>query len=389
MIVLGGGAAGLMCALTAGQRGRRVVVLEGSNRIGKKILMSGGGRCNFTNLHCTPQHFLSANPHFCKSALSRYTQWDFLALVEKHAIAWHEKTLGQLFCDASSKDILEALKAECAAAGAVIKTSVDIQSVRHDDQYEVSTGSGNFSAPALVIATGGLSIPKMGASDFGYRLARQFGLQVNETRAALVPLTFSGEMLALCQRLAGVSLPVVVSTGDAAFAENMLFTHRGLSGPAILQISSYWQLGTEIRIDLLPGRDMAKELLAAKSAAPRSTIRRQLVDQLPRALLLELESLLWSEYAATALAETPDLVLRNVGNTLNGWALKPSGTEGYRTAEVTLGGIDTGELSSQTMECRRQPGLYCIGEVVDVTGHLGGFNFQWAWASGRAAGLAV
>lgn len=388
VVILGGGAAGLMCAMVAGQRGRRVVVLERANKIGKKILMSGGGRCNFTNLHCEPARYLSANPNFCISALSRYTQWDFIALVERHGIAYHEKAHGELFCDHSSKDILNMLRTECARAGVDVRTDCDVTDVTWDDRYAVTCADAAFDAESLVIATGGLSIPKMGATDFGYRLARQFGLKVRETRAGLVPLTFSGAMLELAGRLSGLSVPAVASTGDGAhsFTENILFTHRGLSGPAILQLSSYWQPGQDIRLNLLPDHAADALLLQAKAAQPRALLRTILAPLLPRALVLELEKLWWPTQARMRLADIPDRTLRTVAANLNDWQLKPAATEGYRTAEVTLGGIDTDELSSQTMESKRQPGLYCIGEAVDVTGHLGGFNFQWAWSSAQAAG---
>ena len=386
VIILGGGAAGLMCAITAGRRGRRVIILEGSNRIGKKILMSGGGRCNFTNLHCEPDNFLSANPAFCISALSRYTQWDFIALVEKHGIPYHEKTAGQLFCDRSSKDIVSMLALECRNAGVRIETNCGITDVRHDGQYTVTANGAVFTADSLVVATGGLSIPKMGASDFGYRLARQFGLRVLDTRAGLVPFTLSGPMQVMSGRLSGVSLPATLSCDRASFNGDILFTHRGLSGPAALQLSSYWTAGTDIRADLLPGVDGLDMLQAAKASRPRSVLRTVIGDCLPRALVIELQALKWQQLAERPLAEIAAGELRRIAATLHAFPLRPSGTEGYRTAEVTLGGIDTGELSSQSMECRRQPGLYCIGEVVDVTGQLGGFNFQWAWASGSAAG---
>jgi predicted Rossmann fold flavoprotein len=386
VIILGGGAAGLMCAIAAGQRGRRVVVLEGSNKVGKKILMSGGGRCNFTNLHCEPSRFISANPDFCISALSRYTQWDFIALVEKHGIAYHEKTLGQLFCDETSKEILAALTTECAQAAVTILTDCDISAVSHQQRYSVTCNKGIFAGESLVIATGGLSIPKMGATDFGYRLARQFGLNVRPTRAGLVPFTFSGVLDELMERLSGVSLPVTIGTGDVTFTESTLFTHRGLSGPAALQLSSYWVPGEDIWLNLLPGHDAAALLLKAKTTQPKALLRTVLYQTLPRALVLELEPLYWSEFAQKPLAEISNEVLKRIASQLNAWVLKPASTEGYRTAEVTLGGIDTDELSSKTLECKRQPGLYCIGEVVDVTGHLGGFNFQWAWASAQAAG---
>jgi predicted Rossmann fold flavoprotein len=389
VVVIGGGAAGLMCAIVAGNRGRRVLVLEGSNKIGKKILMSGGGRCNFTNLHCQPKNFLSANPRFCISALSRYTPIDFVELVEKHGVAWHEKAAGQLFCDHSSKDILAMLVDECEQANVAIQTDCEISAVTHNEQFLVDSNSGRFSSATLVVATGGLSIPKMGASDFGYRLARQFGIKIRQTRAGLVPFTFSGAMHEMTSRLSGVSLNATLSTGNSSFTEDILFTHRGLSGPAALQLSSYWSPGRDIEVDLLPDRAGSTLLLDAKSAQPRSRVRTVLSEMLPRALVLELQNLMWSEVAERPLAEISGADFRRIGGLLNGWQIRPSGTEGYRTAEVTLGGIDTDELSSKTMECKRHPGLYFIGEVVDVTGHLGGFNFQWAWASAQAAGQVV
>jgi predicted Rossmann fold flavoprotein len=396
VIILGGGAAGLMCAIAAGQRGRRVVVLESANKIGKKILMSGGGRCNFTNLHCEPANFLSANPHFCKSALSRYTQWDFIALVEEHGIAYHEKALGQLFCDDSSKDILAMLEAECAQAGVEISTDMEVTAVSkqtdvEEQNFEVVTATATFSAGSLVLATGGLSIPKMGASDIGYRLARQFGLNVLDTRAGLVPFTFTGEMHELTNRLSGLSVPAAISNADGSmsFTESILFTHRGLSGPAVLQISSYWQPGETIQLNLLPEHNAQEHLLQAKSQQPKALLRTVLSELLPRALALELQELWWAEQADVSMNELRDELLRDIGKQLNNWVLKPAGTEGYRSAEVTLGGIDTDEVSSRTMESKQHPGLYCIGEVVDVTGHLGGFNFQWAWSSAQAAGQVV
>jgi len=389
VIVLGGGAAGLMCAIAAGQRGRRVIVLEGSNKIGKKILMSGGGRCNFTNLHCEPSRFISTNPSFCISALSRYTQWDFITLVEKHDIAFHDKAAGQLFCDNSSKDVLGMLETECADAGVTILTSCEIAAVEYEGNYTISSNAGTFSADSLVIATGGLSIPKMGASDFGYRLAKQFGLAVRDTRAGLVPFTFTGAMHELTNRLSGVSLQATVSAGGRAFTEDILFTHRGLSGPAALQASSYWLPGHDIEVDLLPTTQADELLLDAKATQPKALLRTILADHLPRALVLELQQIFWSESADKPLGDMSDNFLRQLATQLQRWVVRPAATEGYRTAEVTLGGIDTDELSSKTMECKRQRGLYCIGEVVDVTGHLGGFNFQWAWSSAQAAGQAV
>lgn len=389
VIVLGGGAAGLMCAIAAGRRGRRVRVLEGSNRIGKKILMSGGGRCNFTNLHCNPSHFISSNPNFCISALSRYTPRDFVALVEKHGIAYHEKSAGQLFCDRSSKDVLTMLAKECDEANVRIVTNCGIETIGHEQDFTVISDKGTFSAQSLVIATGGLSIPRMGASDLGYRLARQFGLRVRDTRAGLVPFTFTGAMHALTERLSGISLRATLGTRDVTFTESILFTHRGLSGPAALQLSSYWLPGTEIQLNLLPDDEARSLLLEAKATQPKALLRTVLAEFLPRALVLELQTLYWPDLAETPLAETSDKALRQVAETLSRWTLKPAATEGYRTAEVTLGGIDTDELSSKTMESRRHPGLYCIGEVIDVTGNLGGFNFQWAWASAQAAGRAL
>lgn len=389
ILVIGGGAAGLMCAITAAGRGRNVLILEGSNRIGKKILMSGGGRCNFTNLYCEPDNFLSHNPHFCKSALSRYTQHDFIALVEKHGIPYHEKTAGQLFCNNSSKDIVAMLQRECDDANVRIETNCSIEKVEVDETFAVTTEQGKFTATRLVIATGGLSIPKMGASGFGYGVARQFGLNVFDTRAGLVPFTFTGAVQEMATRLSGISTGASVSAGGASFTEDILFTHRGLSGPAILQASSYWRPGEDIEIDLLPGSDASEILLAARASQPRSQLRTVLSSHLPRALVLELQDLFWAEYAEVPLGEIGNDSLSGIAANLQRWRLKPAATEGYRTAEVTLGGVDTSELSSKTMEAHKQPGLYFIGEVVDVTGHLGGFNFQWAWSSGHAAGMAV
>lgn len=378
-----------MCAATAGRRGRRVLVLEGSNRVGKKILMSGGGRCNFTNLHCEPANFISANPHYCKSALSRYTQWDFIALVEKYGIPYHEKESGQLFCDNSSKDIVAMLLAECEQAGVEIRTSVDIEAVSYDSGYTTDTAQGSFTSKAVVVATGGLSIPKMGATGFGYQVARQFGIHVLPTRAGLVPFTFSGAMHDLTERLSGVSAPAIVSTDAVSFPGDILFTHRGLSGPATLQASSYWTPGEAISIDLLPGDDIAARLLRMKREQPKSLLRTALGTLLPRALVAELQALFWPGQAELPLADFANSLLETIGRQMAAWSLRPAGTEGYRTAEVTLGGVDTDALSSQTMEARSRPGLYFIGEVVDVTGHLGGFNFQWAWSSGYAAGMAA
>ena len=380
-IILGAGAAGLMCAATAGQRGRRVLLLDHAERPGKKILISGGGRCNFTNLGVAADRFLSKNPHFAKSALSRYTPRDFLALVERHGIAWHEKTLGQLFCDGSSRQIVEMLLAECAMGGVEIACHAAIGAVGHaDGRFSVSAGARTATAPALVIATGGPSIPKMGATGFAYDLARQFGLKVVQPRPALVPLTLSGEE-ALFRELSGVSAEVVARCGKAAFREAALFTHRGLSGPAILQISSYWQRGERIGIDFLPDHP-AGWLLGAKRATPRATLRRLLGEALPE----RLAGLLAARLALEGyIGNLPDRALIAAQDRLGDWRFTPDGSEGFAKAEVTAGGIDTAGLSSRTMEAVRLPGLHVIGEAVDVTGWLGGYNFQWAWASGWVA----
>jgi len=392
-IILGAGAAGLMCALTAAQRGRRVLVLERSNKVGKKILMSGGGRCNFTNLHVNPERFLSANPHFCKSALSRYSQWDFIELVKRHGIEYFEKQTvnglsGQLFCEQSSKQILAMLLKECADAGVAIRTDCETLEVKHSDGFHVATSHGPFSAETIVIATGGLSIPSLGGSGLGYQLAEQFGLRLLPTAAGLVPLIITGALKGTCHALSGVGCEAVISNQRATFREDLLFTHRGLSGPAVLQISSYWQPGESVRVNLLPGTDAHALLRAWKHEHPRALLRTQLSTVLPRQLVLELERLFWPQRSEKPLAEWPDRHLEELAAALQAWELKPAGTEGYRTAEVTLGGVDTRDLSSKTMESGTA-GLFFIGEVVDVTGHLGGFNFQWAWASGHAAGLAV
>ena len=393
VIIIGGGASGLMCALHAGQRGRRVLLLDRSNKVGKKILMSGGGRCNFMNLDVTAENFLSNNPHFSISALKRYTQWDFLALVDKHGIAWHERKHGQLFCNDSAKDILNMLLAECADAGVEIRSSCEITSVTvaadSGQRFVLQTSLGEFRAESLVVATGGLSIPTMGASGFGYDLARQFGHSVLPTRAGLVPFMFSDGFKAISERLSGLAQEAVLENERASFAENILFTHRGLSGPAVLQLSNYWLPGEAVQVNLFPAEDMQAWLLSRKQSQPRSLLRTLLAEQLARSLIDELQTLLWPAYAETPIAEIPDAILLQIANGLNGWLLRPSSTEGYRTAEVTLGGVNCDEVSSKTMESKRQPGLYFIGEVLDVTGHLGGFNFQWAWSSGHAAGIVV
>ena len=395
--VIGAGAAGMMCAAVAGQRGRRVVLLDHATRLAEKIRISGGGRCNFTNIGAGPANFLSQNPHFCRSALSRYTAQDFLALVKKHRIAWHEKHKGQLFCDDSSEQIIQMLRAECnlgevswrmpCKVGAIDKTGTG---------FLVSAEGGDIECDSLVIATGGLSIPKIGATDLGYRVARQFDLQVVEPRPGLVPLTFDGPSWEAFVPLAGIALEVEVSTGGGKgkgkakgghFREDLLFTHRGLSGPAILQISSYWQPGTPIVLDLLPEMDVAEELIAMKT-----TVRKQLGNVLAQWLPARLADglLVANGFAPDArLADMADAKLRKLGDAINRWAIVPTGSEGYKKAEVTLGGVDTRELSQQTMMANKVPGLYFIGETVDVTGWLGGYNFQWAWASGQAAGQSV
>lgn len=385
VVVIGAGAAGLMCAIAAGQRGKRVLVLDHANRPGKKILMSGGGRCNFTNLGVTPAQFLSANPHFAKSALARYTPWDFIALVEKHRIKYHEKELGQLFCDESSKLIVRMLLDECAAAGVELRTDCAVQRVRNTDGgFQLGTSLGDVQSKSLVVATGGLSIPSMGATGFGYELARQFGHTVLATRAGLVPLTQSGKHQAHYQDLAGVALPVAETRiGKQSFRAGLLFTHRGLSGPSILQISSYWQPGDDLRIDLAPEVPLAEWLVAQRAARPAAELKTVLGDVLPKRLAQRLCER-WFESRPMRQHREPELA--EIGRQLQDWPMVAGGTEGYRTAEVTLGGVDTRELSSSTMESKRVPGLYFIGEVVDVTGWLGGYNFQWAWASGHAAG---
>jgi hypothetical protein len=387
LLVIGGGAAGLMCAFIAGRRGLRVLVVEHANRVGKKILMSGGGRCNFTNTGTTAANYLSANPHFAKSALARYTPQDFVDLVDRHGIAWHEKELGQLFCDESSKQIVKMLLDECAAAGVRIETSCNVERVQQEGPtFVLETGRGRFAAPALVVASGGLSIPAMGATGLGYELARQFGHRVLPTRAGLVPLTLSGTHQERMQDLSGVALPVEAHCNGRSFRNSMLITHRGVSGPSILQISSYWQPGDDLHLDLLPGDDSLQVLREQQASRPGAELKTVLGDLLPRRFAQRL--------CETGLPNRPmkqfnEPQLRQLAAQLRAWPMVASGTEGYRTAEVTLGGVDTDEISSSTMQSKRVPGLYFIGEVVDVTGWLGGYNFQWAWASGYAAGNAV
>ncbi|MEQ1520667.1 MAG: NAD(P)/FAD-dependent oxidoreductase [Aestuariivirga sp.] len=373
VIIIGAGAAGLMCAIAAGARGKRVVLLDHNTQAGAKILISGGGRCNFTNTGTSPQNFLSENPHFCRSALSRYTPADFLALMARHNIAWHEKTLGQLFCDGSSKQVVAMLLAECTAAGVSVKLATKITGIRKADGFTVETGGGAFTAPALVLATGGLSIPKMGATGFSYEAARKFGLKIVVPRPALVPLKAKPEELEFYKNLSGVSLPAIASCGTVSFAESILFTHRGLSGPAILQISSCWREGQSISLDLAPGIDALKFLKERKHARPKAELKTILAELLPQRLA-----------QAISPADLPALA-----TLLENWTMTPDGSEGFAKAEVTAGGIDTNALSSKTMEAKAVPGLFAIGEAVDVTGWLGGYNFQWAWASGWCAGQAV
>jgi predicted Rossmann fold flavoprotein len=381
VLILGAGAAGLMCAAEAGKRGRRVAIIERAERAGRKILISGGRRCNFTNIHSQPENFISANPHFAKSALARYTPADFIALVEKHRIAYHEKALGQQFCDRSATDILDMLELECESAGVKTFLNRRVSEVRRAEDFVVRTEADQFRAPAFVVATGGLSIPKMGATAYGYELARQFGLKIRDTRPALAPFVLRArEQKEYCD-LAGVSAEVVVAAGDQAFREKMLITHRGLSGPAILQISSYWNKGDAIRIDLAPDRDVTAGIRDAKvrdMAAARAALQR-IVPKRFAARWLDLHTP--HDWTSQALAE--------LERASHEWTLTPEDTEGYEKAEVTVGGVDTDELSSKTMESRKVRGLFFIGEVVDVTGHLGGHNFQWAWASGAAAGRAI
>lgn len=385
VIVIGAGAAGLFCAIESAKRGRRTLVLDNGKRIGRKILMSGGGRCNFTNIYASPANYLSANKHFCKSALSRYTQWDFIALVQQYGIAYHEKTLGQLFCDDSAKDIVDMLQAECDKAGVQIALQQEIIQISHDEQgYQVQCRELTRQCQSLVIASGGLSLPNLGATPFGYQVAEQFGLPVLPLRAALVPLTWQPADKAVFEELSGLSLPVTASANDTLFAEDMLFTHRGLSGPAILQISSFWTPGDEVTVNLLPSQDLAEVLIELQQKHPEQELKTALSRLLPKRLAEKLLEL--GVYQNQLLKALNAKSAARLAESLQHYVFRPNGTEGYRTAEVTLGGVDTNELSSKTMEAKKQPGLYFIGEVVDVTGWLGGYNFQWAWSSGWVAG---
>ena len=388
VIIIGAGAAGLMCALTAAQRGRRVQLLDHANKPGKKILMSGGGRCNFTNMYSEPANFLSQNPHFCKSALARYTQWDFIGLVAKHGVPYHEKKLGQLFCDNKSSDILDMLLAECDSAGAQLRMDTRIEQIeKTEDGYLLETSAGPWRCQSLVIASGGLSIPTLGATGFGYQVARQFGHSVLATRAGLVPFTITEPQLkALCAELSGTSLDCVATCNGTSFRENLLFTHRGLSGPAILQVSSFWEAGDAVEINLLPDHDALGWLQQQQAERPNSELKTLLGELFTRKMA-NLIAEQW--FVSRPMKQYTPAELAQVAEKLSAWQVVPAGTEGYRTAEVTLGGVDTREVSSKTMESLKSPGLYFIGEVLDVSGHLGGFNFQWAWASANAAAQFV
>ena len=408
VIVLGAGASGLLCAFTAAQRGRQVLVVEKANKVGKKILMSGGGKCNFTNHFVDADNFISANPYFCKAALKRYSQWDFIAMVGRHGIEVEERKHSQQFCKNSAKDILTMLLDECSQAGVEIKTHCAIKGVEslglkgHSDKHqyednrsryvvhiEQDHGKQKLSCQSLVVATGALSIPSLGGSGIGYEIAKQFGLTLTERRAGLVPFMFSDNIKLLCERLSGLALEVEVSCNQRTFTENLLFTHRGFSGPVILQISNYWRQGDQISINLLPYLDVAEWLIEAKNKQGKQLLRTLLTKKLAKALVKELQLLWWPKQVDSHLADMTDEQLISIGHYINNWQLKPSATEGYRTAEVTLGGVDTAYISSKTMEVKQQAGLYFIGEVLDVTGHLGGYNFQWAWSSGYSAGLVV
>ncbi|MBM2712051.1 NAD(P)/FAD-dependent oxidoreductase [Mesorhizobium caraganae] len=387
VVVIGAGAAGMMCAIEAGKRGRSVLVLDHAAKPGEKIRISGGGRCNFTNIHTSPKNFLSGNPHFCISALSRYTQRDFIALVERHGIAYHEKTLGQLFCDGSARQIIDMLVSEIQDRGAELAVSTEVRDVsRTAEGFTLSLSSGTVACQSLVVACGGKSIPKMGATGFGYELATQFGLALVETRPALVPLTFDARTLERLAPLAGNAVDAEVGCGKTRFSEAMLFTHRGLSGPSILQISSYWREGDEIRIAMLPGMDVAELLRAARRVNGRQAVQTVLANHLPKRLAQAMAERIGID---GNLADLTDLQMKTVEAAVNDWRIKPAGSEGYRTAEVTLGGVDTNGLDQKTMQAKSVPGLFFIGEVVDVTGWLGGYNFQWAWSSGWVAGQAV
>lgn len=388
VIIIGAGAAGLMCAIEAGRRGRKVIILDHSNKIGKKILMSGGGRCNFTNLHIIPENYLSHNKHFCKSALNRYTQWDFIELVKKHRIPFHEKTLGQLFCDNKSKDILDMLLEECRQNHINIQLNTSIDNIEriNDHHFSIKSNRGDFHCQSLVIASGGLSIPTMGASPFGYNIAKQFEIQVWPTRAGLVPFTLQPKDKEILAPLSGIAIDSIVMNKKQTFRENILFTHRGLSGPAILQLSSYWQPGEDISINMLPETNLVEFLKLTQQQNPQKQLNSSLKELLPKGVV---DVFLKGEMANRPLQSFSHREFEKISVIMHDWKLKPNATEGYRTAEVTIGGVDCNALSSKTMEVNKLPGLYFIGEVLDVTGWLGGFNFQWAWSSGWAAGQCV
>jgi predicted Rossmann fold flavoprotein len=388
VIIIGAGASGLMCAIEAGKRGRKVIVLDHANKAGKKILMSGGGRCNFTNYEVGPDNYISHNPHFCKSALSRYTQWDFLALVGRYHIPFHERDHGQLFCDESARDILNMLLSECDKVRAVIQLNTSIGAIEQaiDKRFQLKTNKGNYICQSLVVATGGLSIPKMGATPLGYKIAQQFGIKVLPMRAGLVPFTLQPEDKAKFSVLSGIAVPCVISNKSRSFSENILFTHRGLSGPAVLQISSYWRPGEEIMINLLPGMDLDADLKSKRLQKIKSKLKTYLDGYLPKRLV---SSLLAEDMLELFLQDLSDKQIRQISEQIHNWTIKPNGTEGYRTAEVTCGGVDCNAISSKTMESNAVPGLYFIGEVLDVTGWLGGYNFQWAWSSAWCAGQYV
>ncbi len=387
VVIIGAGAAGLMCAFSAAARGRRVLLIDHANKAGKKILMSGGGRCNFTNLYTEPANFLSQNPHFCKSALARYTQWDFIAMVAKHGVPYHEKKLGQLFCDNKSSDILEMLISECEQVKVDLRLDTSVQSIEKTEAgYLLDTSLGQVTCASLVVATGGLSIPTLGATGFGYQIARQFGHNVLATRAGLVPFTITDQLKGLCTELSGTSVDCLVSCNDQSFRENILFTHRGLSGPAVLQISSFWNPGDTVEINLLPDHDALAWLQQQQAERPNSEFKT-LLGELFTKKMATLLAEQW--FASKPMKQYTPAELRDIAEKLGAWQLVPAGTEGYRTAEVTLGGVDTREVSSKTLESLKSPGLYFVGEVLDVSGHLGGFNFQWAWASGYAAAQYV
>ena len=387
VIIIGAGAAGLMSAIEAGKRGRKVLLLDHSRKIGEKIRISGGGRCNFTNTNTHPSKFISKNPNFVISALNQYTQNDFINLIKKHNIEFHEKKLGQLFCDGSAQQIIDMLLSECEMAKVVLRKGMVVENIdKQGDQYFIDANSEKYSCESLVIATGGLSVPKIGASKFGYEIAKKFNLNVIETLPALVPLTFNEKILMMCRELSGLSLAAIVSFNKTIFEEGMLFTHRGLSGPSILQISSYWKLGSNIKINLSPDLDIHKFLEDRKKSNPKQEINTVIAEILPKRLA---HMICKENNVSGNISELPNKILKELSEAINAWVIKPIGSEGYRTAEVTLGGIDTNEISSKTMMSIKNPGLFFIGEVVDVTGHLGGYNFQWAWSSGYVAGQYV